>query len=141
MLGRPATTCSSARSNTDGKVFRIDPMTGSATAGRQHGRQFTSSGDLVAVDGFGTVQTVTGCVAPISSRGSRRRRSRRSPIGSGTGFAEIWGVAFWKGKVYGFTNGGQFVLIDPTTGDATMVTRRGHQWWGAAVTTLAPVLQ
>ena len=65
-----------------------------------------------------------------------------SPIGSGTGYGQIWGVAFWKGKIYGFTNAGQFILIDPTTGAAMMVTQTpSMNWWGAAVTTLAPVLQ
>ena len=29
---------------------------------------------------------------------------------------EIWGIAFWKNKVFGFTNGGQFITIDPNTG-------------------------
>jgi len=65
-----------------------------------------------------------------------------TPIGSGTGYGQIWGIAYWKDKVYGFTNAGQFVLIDPTTGSATMVSQQsGMNWWGAAVTTLAPVLQ
>ena len=63
------------------------------------------------------------------------------PIGSGTGYSQIWGVAFFKGKVYGFTNGGQFVLIDPTTGGAMMVKNTGVNWWGAGVTTVAPILQ
>ena len=90
--------------------------------------------------------TSSPSTASARRRPSTRRRERQAralapntfaatPVGSGTGYGEIWGVAFWKGKVYGFTNGGQFVLIDPTTGNAMMVTqtpginvvgRRGH---------------
>ena len=132
-----------ATRNSDGKVFRIDPMTGAATQTGDMGA-YSSSGDLVAVDGFGTVQTV-----PASLFGNDRlaRLAQASfsaaPIGSGdTGFTQIWGVAFWKSKIYGFTNGGQFILIDSTTGAGTLVSQTpGVAWWGAAVTTLAPVLQ
>ena len=40
-----------------------------------------------------------------------------------------------------FTSGGAFILIDPTTGVATLVSNTGMSWYGAAVTTLAPVIQ
>jgi hypothetical protein len=126
--------------NTDGVVFEIDPMTGATTQIGNMGGSYVSSGDLVAVDGFGMMQTVPGSssdqlvqLAPGTFAAT--------PIGTGTGFSDIWGLAFWKGKVYGFTNTGQFVLIDPTTGDATLVTNNGVQWWGAAVTTVAPVIE
>ena len=126
--------------NSDGKVFRIDPMTGSSTQVGDMGAGYASSGDLVAVSGFGTVQTVTGA--------SNDRLARLAPatfaasaIGSDTGFGQIWGVAFWKNKIYGFTNGGDFILIDPQTGSASLVSHNGVSWWGAAVTTLAPVIQ
>ena len=63
-------------------------------------------------------------------------------VGNGTGYGQIWGVAYWKDKVFGFTNQSYFVVIDPTTGIAMSVTQTpGLAWWGAAVTTLAPVLQ
>jgi hypothetical protein len=126
--------------NADGKVFRIDPMTGAAIEVGNMG-SFQSSGDLVAVAGA-TLQTVTG-----SGGGDRLARLSpqtfaATPVGSGTGYGEIWGVAYWKDKVYGFTNNGHFLLIDPTTGVATMVSQTpGIAWWGAAVTTLAPVLE
>jgi len=122
----------------DGNVFRIDPMTGAATVVGDMGA-FMSSGDLVAVDGFGIAQTVVG-----SSHDQLARLAAGSfaatPIGD-TGYGQIWGLAFWKGKVYGFTNGGQFVLIDPNTGSAQLVSDNGEAWWGAAVTTIAPVIQ
>jgi len=124
----------------DGKVFRIDPMTGSATEVGDMGA-YTSSGDLVAVAGFGTVQTVNNTSGSDVLARLATSTFSASPIGSGTGFTAIWGVAFFKDKVYGFTDGGAFLLIDPNTGAGTMVSNNGIQWWGAAVTTIAPVLQ
>ena len=58
-------------------------------------------------------------------------------------FSPYWGsdgVAFWKNKIFGFTESGQFVTIDPTTGAGTLVQSNGPHWWGAAVTTSAPVI-
>ena len=125
--------------NTDGAVFRIDPMTGSATQIGDMGSGFSSSGDLVAVDGFGIVQTVPGnggdSLATLASG-----TFAATPVGN-TGYGSIWGLAFWKNKLFGFTDGGAFVTIDPTTGAATLVSINLQEWWGAAVTTTAPVIQ
>jgi hypothetical protein len=125
--------------NSDGKVFQINPMTGAATEVGNMG-SYTSSGDLVGVANFGTVQTVLGTSSDVLARLAPSSFSA-SPIGTGTGFSKLYGVAFFKGKVYGFAEGGAFVLIDPSTGAATMVSNSGRAWWGAAVTTTAPVLQ
>jgi hypothetical protein len=125
--------------NNDGAVFRVDPMTGNTFPVGNMGTGFSSSGDLVAVDGFGMVQTTPGAtdvlvkLAPITFAAT--------PIGSGTGFTQIWGVAYWKDKIFGFTNNGEFISIDPTTGAGTLVQGSGPQWWGAAVTTTAPIVQ
>jgi hypothetical protein len=126
--------------NSDGKVFRIDPMTGAATEVGDMGGTFASSGDLVAVSGFGTMQTVTGGGNDVLARLAPQTFAATA-VGGDTGFGQIWGVAFWKNKVYGFTNGGDFILIDPATGRAQLVSHNGINWWGAAVTTLAPVIQ
>lgn len=125
--------------NDDGLVFRIDPATGHSTQiGNMNG--FSSSGDLVAVTNFGTVQTADNGL-------SNDRLVRLAPqsfagtaVGTDIGYAEIWGVAFWKNKIFGFTHAGQFVTIDPTTGAGTLVQSNGPAWWGAAVTTAAPVI-
>jgi len=62
-------------------------------------------------------------------------------IGGDTGFGQIWGLGFWKNKIFGFTQTGNFITIDPNTGAGTLVQSGGPEWWGAAVTTSAPVLQ
>lgn len=125
--------------NSSGRVFRIDPMNGAATEVGNMGA-FVSSGDLVGIVGFGTVQTVTGGTSDRLARLAQTSFAA-TPIGSGTGFSKVWGVAYFKGKVYGFTETGSFLLIDPNTGAGTMVSNNGIAWWGAAVTTVAPILQ
>lgn len=42
--------------------------------------------------------------------------------------------------VYGFTDGTQFILIDPKTGKGKLATTGTTRWWGAGVTTSAPVI-
>jgi hypothetical protein len=140
MLGQTGDDVLVATRNADGAVFRIDPMTGASTQIGDMGSQFQSSGDLVAIAGFGTVQTTLGApfdvlskLAPVSFAAT--------PAPASTGYGQIWGVAYWKGKVFGFTKQGQFVTIDPNTGVGTVVQSNGPEWWGAAVTTIAPILQ
>ncbi|HEY8427348.1 MAG TPA: hypothetical protein VIL20_03205, partial [Sandaracinaceae bacterium] len=65
------------------------------------------------------------------------------PIEDGsTGFTEVFGLGYWGRNLYGFTNRGQLIRIDRTTGDASIVaTSTGaSQFWGAGVTVAAPVL-
>ena len=130
-----------ATRNTDGVVFRVDPMTGNTSPVGDMGGSFKSSGDLVSVVGFGTMQTADGGqFGPDQLVQLAPQSFSATPIGSNIGFADIWGVAFWKGKLFGFTEGGQFITIDPASGAGTLVQGGGPRWWGAAVTTLAPVI-
>ena len=122
----------------DGIVNRIDPMTGAVTAIGNMGGTFTSSGDLVAIVSFGTVQTTVGSTSDVLARLAPNTFAATA-VGS-TGHEGIFGLAFWKGKVFGFTEAGEFLTIDPMTGAATVVQRGGPAWWGAGVTTVAPVL-
>jgi hypothetical protein len=129
----------------DGSVWKIDPATGATTQVGEYGGNWTSSGDIVYVEGFGIVATVKGpglghdflaFVDPMTFHAT--------PIGSlsaGTGFSDLWGLGFWKGKVFGFSGAGQMVLIDPGTGEASLLsTGQSVLWWGAGVTTSAPII-
>ena len=123
-----------------GTVYRIDPMTGTVMTIGDMGGSYTSSGDVVSVANFGTVQTVPGATHDVLVRLAPGSFAA-TPIGTDTGFDMIWGLGYWKGKVFGFTDGGQLITIDPTTGAGTVVASGGPDWWGAAVTTTAPVIQ
>ena len=61
-----------------------------------------------------------------------------------TTFTKLWGLAFWAGTAYGFSAAGQLCAIDLTTGTGTPIPQKGIPnglaWWGAGVTTVAPLL-
>jgi len=139
MLGQTGDDVLVGTRNDDGLVFRIDRTSGVATQIGDMGG-YASSGDLVAVTNFGTVLTADNGFS--SDRLVRLAPSTfaASPVGTDIGYADIWGVAFWKNKIFGFTNAGQFVTIDPMTGAGTLVQSNGPAWYGAAVTTSAPVI-
>ncbi len=124
-----------------GDVFEIDPETGRATVLGAFGGGLRSSGDLVSVRGFGTVATVTRLSSLTDLLARVDPTTGTATVIGDTGYAEIWGLGFWKDKVYGFTEDSRFLLIDPQTGEATEVSKGGGPWWGAGVTTSAPVIK
>jgi hypothetical protein len=106
-----------------------------------------SSGDIVYVRGFGTVATVdvgatTGqdylaVIDPMNGWAA-------TVVGAGTGFDKIFGVAFWGGQLYGFADGGagagSFLRLDRQTGAGTLLQAGTIRWFGAGVTTSAPII-
>ena len=128
--------------NTDGKIFQIDPATGAATQIGDMGVGYVSSGDIVAVSGFGMVATVTSGGLGGSDRLVRLTPTSfaATPIGSNTGFDHLWGIGFWGTRVFGFSERGTLSVIDSVTGVGAQVANDGEAWWGAAVTTAAPII-
>ena len=132
--------------NGMGDVYKIDPSTGDATKigsyGSSNGKKVVSSGDLIGVRGLGIYATVDvgtdtndylARIDPITYLAA--------PIGTGTGFDAIFGLAFWGGTIYGFDKAGDIITIDPTTGKGTKKGGgQGVQWFGAGVTTDAPII-
>ncbi len=138
--------------NSFGEVYEIDSTTGTATMlgdfGTMGASQIGSSGDLIGVRGLGIYATVNVGTDP----GNQDFLARIDPttwtaqvIGSGTGFNDIFGLAFWGDKIYGFvsmgTTAGKIITIDPTTGVGTEVQSGSVRWYGAGVATDAPILQ
>lgn len=138
-LGQTGEDVLVATRNSDGVVFRVDPNTG-ATSPIGDMAGFASSGDLVSVATLGTLQTADNGFDADRLVRLAPQSFQAAPIGTTIGFSDIWGIAYWKDRVFGFTNNGEFVTIDPTTGEGTLVQSNGPAWWGAAVTTLAPVV-
>jgi large repetitive protein len=124
----------------DGSFYRLDPISGQSTPIGNYGSDMTSSGDIVSVTGFGTVATA---VKPGSETDWLVRvdpvTGAATPIGD-TGVYGIWGLGFWGTEIYGFTSENKFVLIDRDTGHATEIEAGPTSWWGAGVTTEAPVI-
>lgn len=139
--------------NDQGVVYRIDIAGATATAvsvgsyGTQGATVIGSSGDIVSVRGFGTVATVNVGTGPdFLARLDPANGWRATVIGTGTGFDNIFGLGFWEGKLYGFVDDGftagtgAIVDIDPQTGAATLVRAGDIRWFGAGVTTEAPLI-
>jgi predicted small lipoprotein YifL len=121
-----------------GKLYTLNPLTGGAKLVGAYGGGYQSSGDIVSVKGFGTVATVTApgggpdwLVKIDPSTGVA------SPIGA-VGHTSIWGLGYWKNKLYGFTATGKVLAIDVASGAATVLHSTSAAWWGAGVTTNAP---
>jgi len=125
----------------DGNVFEINPLTGASTLKGNYGGGYTSSGDIVSVRGLGAFATVDQGLTGNDFLARVNTTNYSVTIIGDTGFTDIWGIAFWGDKVYGFTENRQFVLIDINTGAATPVEMGAVNWWGAGVTTSAPVIE
>jgi hypothetical protein len=112
----------------------VEPMQTGA-----YGGSMVSSGDLVSVVGFGTVATVkNGSTLDYLARIDEDTGA--GTIIGNTGYPDIWGIGFWRDKVFGFVATNEFVLIDINTGVATYISTGPENWAGAGVTTNAPVV-
>lgn len=138
--------------NDMGQVFRIDPATGNATQIGSYGSTANglvkSSGDLFGVRGFGIYATVDVGTDTMDylAKIDPDNGWKATPIGAGTGYDKIFGLGYWGGKIYGFVDngfevgGGKMIQIDPNTGAAIMISSDQIRWFGAGVSTSAPLL-
>lgn len=129
-----------ASRNNDGRVFQIDSITGAVSQLGDMGPTYKSSGDIVGVHGFGMMATVLGATPTDKDILVRLAPGTfaATPVGTNTGFSTLWGIGYWKQRLFGFTSTGSFVEIDPTSGAATEIRATADSWYGAAVTTAAP---
>jgi hypothetical protein len=142
--------------NSAGAVFQIDPSSGMATQlgsyGTVPGGRVGSSGDIVAVRGLGIYATVDVTADPAHPDPSANdylavidpATWTATPLGTGTGFNNIFGLGYWAGKFYGFVDDktahmGRIIEIDPNTGKGTEILAGAQEWYGAGVTTAAPI--
>lgn len=149
-LNNPASDDILVTANDQGDVYSINQTNGSTTKigsyGTFNGKKVVSSGDLIAVRGFGIYATVDVMGDDTQDYLARIDPTtwKATPIGGGTGYNKIFGLAYWKGTIYGFVSGsgtGQMITIDPGTGAATEVQSGSVSWFGAGVATNAPILQ
>lgn len=137
--------------NDQGDVYQIDPTTGDATKIGSYGTtgagKVISSGDLIGVRGLGIYATVDvgtetndylASIDPVTWKAT--------PLGTSTGYNNIFGLGFWAGKIFGFvddktTHAGKVIQIDPNTGVGTELKASTVEWFGAGVSTDAPIVQ
>jgi hypothetical protein len=124
---------------------RIDVATGAATVVGALQGNLMSSGDIVSVKDGGTFLTVTGpncsdCVIQVDPRTGQMLKNL-GPIP----YASVWGLAYWGGSLYGFTDGGKVFRVS-AQGDGIVTTPvalppgpAGIRFWGAGSSTVVPV--
>ena len=130
----------------DGGWHRIDVPAGatSATVTKlgSYGGSLGSSGDSVGIIGDAVYSTVTGIgftdhVIVVDPKTGKMLKD----VGD-TGVTGLYGVGYWGGTMYGFASSGSLYSIDLKTGKATEIPITGKPsggWWGAGVTTAAPI--
>jgi len=133
-----------------GAYYSVDRNTASTALLGNYPDGWGSSGDIVSVDGLGTFATLrrmdfTGDVLAriIFARDGSSTVTVIGPTRSASeDFSELFGLGYWGRDLFGFTNSGQLLRIDRTTGAAEVVTTAtgSSQFWGAGVTTIVPVL-
>jgi hypothetical protein len=128
-----------------GDYVKIDPATGKVEKIGALGGAFESSGDLVSVKGGKTFLTVKGpdcadCLVEIDPATGKLTKNWGS-----LGTADAFGLAYWAGDLYAFTDGGEVILVK-LVGDKLETTvlsvpnaPKGLAFRGAGSTTSAPV--
>jgi len=127
--------------NQAGSYVVIDPGTGQSTNVGSYGGGFGSSGDLVFVRGAGAFATADHASYSSDVLVRIDPSSGAATVIGETGYQDIWGLAFWGGQVFGFTDSGQFLIIDTDTGQGSLVESTAYRFWGAGVTTVAPIVR
>jgi hypothetical protein len=127
----------------DGSYYRINLTTGNSVLVGHYSNNYVSSGDLVSVEGAGTfaaVKLTSGMANDVLVR-VNPATGATTRIGD-IGYRQVFGLAYWRNRVYGFTTRGELLLINIDTGAGTLVTNStgAEQFYGAGVTTIAPIL-
>jgi hypothetical protein len=137
----------------EGTVLEINESTGATTEIGAYGSTVNglirSSGDIVAIYGLGIFASVTvGDDLDFSEPDHLAQINpatwAATPLGTGTTYDRIFGIGFWKGKIYGFVDtntGGAIIELNPNTGAVVGSPITGSvRWFGAGVTTDAPII-
>jgi len=129
----------------DADYVRIDPTSGAQSTINVGAltNGLISSGDIVSVKDGKTYLTVkagscndTDCLIEVDPATGTQLK-----MWGDIGFNNVFGIAFWAGRVYGFTSEGDLFEIAFDGGilsTAPIPTPPGIQFWGAGSTTSAP---
>ena len=117
---------------------RIDPQNGAITNVGSLSGGYTSSGDIVSVKNGGAFLTVKGpgcndCLLQVDPKTGDLVQNY-GPLG----YADVFGIAYWGGTVYGFTDAGQLfhVTSQNNTIQTTLIPDApGLQFYGAGSST------
>lgn len=116
----------------DNSVYYVDTSSGKTTPLAKN-TKYSTSGDIVGLpDGklYWTVEGGDDLVVVDPATGTATK------VGT-IGVANLFGVGYADGELYGFSSGGRAVTIDPASATVTANQPLAGSWWGA---TTNPVL-
>lgn len=119
----------------NGPILQIDPNDGSQRLLGELGGALGSSGDITWSPEAGAVIVATDRVGYEGLAKMEPVTFKATPIGPGLGgFRHVRGLALIPGgKLLGFTEQGEIIEIDPTTGQARQRSDAPRMFYGAAV--------
>lgn len=126
--------------NAEGDLYRVDALTGVATRLGSFSEGYGTSGDLVSVLGAGTFATVFREDLDRDALARIDLRTGEVTIVGSTGTSRLFGLGYWRGRLYGFNSLGWLYEIDVETGSARLRSSDtgADGFFGAGVTTNAP---
>jgi hypothetical protein len=124
-----------------GTYVVIDKTSGSITDQKSLPGGYASSGDVVSIAGVGTYLTVTGnectdhdCIIQVNPTTGEMI----GKIGD-LSYSEVYGLAYWKGNLYGFDAAGDIFTYDLASHQSTPILSNGsNPYYGAGTSTCAP---
>jgi len=132
----------------EGAYYEVDRTNANTTLLGSYPDGWSSSGDIVSVEGLGTFATLrhddftSDVLARIifESDGTSAVFVIGPTRSSTEDFRALYGLGYWGADLFGFSNSGQLLRINRITGAAEVVstTTGSDQFWGAGVTTIVP---
>lgn len=103
----------------------------------RYGSDWSSSGDAFSIEGVGTFASVQrGLSDDDQLVAVDPATGLVTSVVAPLGFAQVWGLAGWAGRVYAFDASGEVVVLDLTNGAVLARKSTGKAWWGAGVRTV-----
>jgi len=102
------------------------------------GGAWESSGDVFSIVGVGTFASVDTASSDRDQlvQVDPKTGAAIATIGSIGSYTQVWGLAGWTQRAYGFEAGGKVLVIDLATGAILTEKDMGKAWWGAGVRTV-----
>lgn len=129
----------------DAQYVRVDTATGQVIPIGKLSGGYTSSGDVVSVKGktYLTARHFQSCTSGDCLLEINPKTGDLVKSWGSVGYDSVFGLAFWAGKAYGFTDGGELfeITFTPTAITSTKISIPGNptlKFWGAGSTTSAP---
>ncbi len=130
----------------DSDYIRIDTKTGAISNIGSIGGGMRSSGDIVSVKGGATYLTVKSnscndCLIEVDPATGAMKKNWGT-----ISHQDVFGLAFWGGKVYGFDNGGELFEVSfngssiKTSAIGVAGAPSNLSFWGAGSSTSAPLV-